>query len=302
VALLTKRFTPEESYQGFVKAKREALQAIKDARSPSPAVARGYLLLMSNLCTFDPVGLKEVGKRSQEHHDVWEEMLAQNLILENVLQAAAFRPLDASVKPARRLALLDRTVELLDNPRIVSPGGDPKGMKGNLLLERAKLLRENPELAGKQAALPWALVRTVLDVTDLPGIRELKMPTVVGEDLYVVGLGGAPTKGFLQPFRVPLGGGKAQPLAKMSITWVPAPSTPNVSPIPAKITGVQLGAGRLYVSTRMQGFYAFPLDGGPAVRLFEDKGLPSEGVESMVLHGGRLYAALQGGYLGTGQQ
>jgi hypothetical protein len=53
----------------------------------------------------------------------------------------------------------------------------------------------------------------------------------------------------------------------------------------------------LYVATRTEGLYDFPLGGGPPRRIDDPKKMPAEGVEACALYDGRLYAALDGGYL-----
>jgi outer membrane protein assembly factor BamB len=98
---------------------------------------------------------------------------------------------------------------------------------------------------------------------------------------------------------VPLDGKPTHALGKVSITWRPSERRPFFSYVPGRVTGCQLDPTHLYVSTRREGIYAFPLDGRPGRRLDKAGKMPSEGVESLALYNGLLYAGLDGGYLVT---
>lgn len=297
VGLMNRTLTPEECRKGYYKAKEEVLQVINDQRTPAPReLVLGYYVQVIQFYLGDPFALREGGKQLLEGYEVWDGMLTNNVLLDKVLRVAPFLS-DASVKPARTLALMNRTLELLDNPRIPYYDGDRLRMKGDLLLARANLIAANPELAGKAVNLPWESALAVLDVVDLPGITEFRMPTVAGDQVFVVGLGGPPNREFLQVFRVPLAGGPPRALGRVSIPTRPDIRRKSVSAIPDKITGVQVGARHVFVASATAGFFAFPLDGGPVRAISEGKNLPSEAVESMVLHNERVYAGLDGGYL-----
>ncbi len=298
-ARLTKRKTPEECYQSYLVAKRELLEAFQDKRSPTNDLEWvSYWTLAHDILIWDLFRFKDAEHQTDEIYDLSEMMLSRKLLVPNLISAAISEDLKPLPKPARKLDLLDRTLAAFDNPAFRYFGEDPKQTKGLLIAYRSRFIAANPDLASKQAPLPWDKSQVLLDLADLRGIRELKFPVVLGEDIYVTGLGGVQGKlEFIQPVRVPLNGKPVQPLAKVSLVWKPLPRNPVGSAIPTKITGCQLGPKHLYVATRTEGLYAFPLNGDAARRIDDPSKMPSEPIESCALYDGRLYLGLDGGYL-----
>jgi hypothetical protein len=298
VALHTKNKTPEECYKGYLTAKRELLEVLQDKRRRTAETEWvSYCKLSFDIFGMDCLGFNETKHQMDEIYDLSDMILSRNILVYDIINAAILVPLKPVPKPARKLDLLDRILAALDNPKVNYYGGDRNAIKSDIALYRTRFISDNPELAGKQTSLPWDNLKVLLDVADLPGIRELKCPVVLGGDIYVTGLGGEPgNKEFIQPFRVPLDGKPVQPLAKVPVTWRTIRNNPFSFGFFSKIPSCQLGAKELYVATRTEGLYAFPLNGGAARRIDSAK-LPSESIECFAFHDGRLYVALGGGYL-----
>jgi hypothetical protein len=295
VSFLSRKIAPEDSHRAFVALRRQTLSEIRKLpRNDSERMQVSYLLFVAEICTLDPLGLRQTKHQLEEQFDLWEQMLSQNVLLVEVLAVVPYLQEGTEQMAARKLKLLDQTLALLGSPRLRMFRGNMSMTRGNLSLERVKLLRAHPELAGKQGPLPWERVQPVVDVMDLPGIHEFRLPLVSGRDVYVIGLSNQPGRDFIQPIRVPLSGGVAQLLGKVSVRWGPPPRLGSA--VPEKITGSVIDGGQIYVSTRSAGLYAFPLRGGPGRRIDQTRKLPSDEITAMALYEGRLYLGLGGGY------
>jgi len=296
---LNKSKTPEECYKSYLEAKREALKSLNDPnKQKSQLEWISYATIVLEMCLGDVLQFRESKHEMDEIFEASELMLDHNILFVNLIQYAFVINYNPAPKPARKLELMDRTLAAIDGPAVRCFGMDKKELKSFLIVLRAKFLEDNPELAGKQGPLPWETAKMLIDLADVPGIREFRYPTVGGADIYVTALGNDPGKGdFIQPVCVPLIDKPYRRLAKMPVIWRRVTGTGRATGISETITGCEVGAKDLYVATRSAGLYAFPLDGSAARRIDDPGKMPSEGVQCMVLYEGRLYAALEGGYL-----
>jgi hypothetical protein len=292
ISMRNKKTTPEKAYKLYIEARNDTLHALHNPSEPAPqVVVVAYYDFLSVLFFNNGLDFRAAKANQVEKFDAWESMLDFNIVVASVITRYG----EDDVEPdfvARKLALIDRTVPMIDDSSVPVEGGFRRNLKEFLVNSRSKLL----EKLGKQTnkvELPAERVQTLVDISDLKGVAEIYLPTIAGMDVYAIALSHEShwsrkgEKQSLRLLRVPLSGGEPQLLGQ----------TPNSLRIDIHpITGCQVGPKEVYAATRDQGLYAFPRDGG-APRRIDDKEYPSECFESLAYYDGRLYAGLVGGYL-----
>ena len=206
------------------------------------------------------------------------------------------------------LATLARSLAILEKK--------PAGMPANELQGELARLREwHRSVAetlggGTGTVTPWESVRTLIDVQDAQtDIRSIVRPVVTGRTAYALGMGWNQDKGevtfTLLRFNLDAKGG--EPLSQFTIDKLPPGGFGQSSLENGQVellTVIERSTSegsffirsacvlgdRYYAATLGRGILSFPLKGGPAARLDEKQGLPSDYVQYLFPHDGWLYA------------
>jgi hypothetical protein len=187
------------------------------------------------------------------------------------------------------VALIDRTNAVLDGgvPDIPgAPGYVIAHIRRQLTDWRLGIESKWPELGpATPLAVPWKQAHPLLRKGDLK-VTELAGPVIDGGNIFVFGRLD-PNAGLglgCGAFCAPLDGGPVRMFG-------------TFDELPFHARKIACAGGGHYCVSAQNGIIAVPLDGGPLRRIDEAGGLPSKFVRAMAWLDGKVYAALQDGYL-----
>jgi len=310
VGLKTKQRTPVETLRQYQALKKQAFALIKDPpRLGGDAFRAGcYKMLahtierLAGACAggnpfapFDPARhQRDVAPLLDEFYELAEFMLGRQEVCTEALVTLSTYGGQSKSSQQKSLRYLERA--LAEGPPRRWLAEDKEWGKNALRTARDQILTHHPELAPPPTDLPWDNVRRLVDVVTLKDFQVLLCPTVVKDQVYVVGCGLHKDKPFIQLVRVPLGGGAPRVLGQAPVELKATLGSLSAGSwaVPRFITGCCPGDGMIYVGTRTSGIIAFDEKGGPGRPL---DGLPSSKVEALALLEGNVFAALKGGYL-----
>lgn len=233
-------------------------------------------------------------QKYQERFALVDFMLDRHEVVLSVVLNIAVGDLSAKDQwHSQRWELSERTLKLLEagTPQLCDSANY---LKFQLREVQKKILTERPDLAQKltPAAALWSQADLLLKLKDHPAPNQLGMPVIDGQDIYMAGAGTEKGNYVLRLLRISLKDKSSQVLGKAILR--PAPKREQTFAF-GQITATSLGKDHVFVGTNTDGLYAFDRAGGAGKLISKD--LPSQGIEAMTYHDGRLYVALRGGYL-----
>jgi hypothetical protein len=245
---------------------------------------------------------KEAAPLVEELYELTEFMLGRNELVADVVTVVANDGGGTKTLLRRRLDVIDRALALAGSPHCRFLDGHPGGLQSSLRLARDQIVALHPELAGRSAhdeagqAL-WQQARPLLDILAKPdGTQGLTAATRVGDHVYLVGGRADGPDSLIQLIDVPLREGGPRFLGRAHVR---IPANALAGTLHLKVTTSCVANGHVYVATRTDGIVAFDRNRGAGRPIGTHQGLPSEGVSALASLGGKLYAALEGGYLIT---
>ena len=131
----------------------------------------------------------------------------------------------------------------------------------------------------------------ICEIHDTPGLDDIDCiihPMVRDGSVWVVGLGHAGTRKFMQLLRLPLIEGPVERFARLDVDWTDDSSPPDCS----RESGSALADDCYYLSSRELGILAFPRDGRAGFFINHNSGLPTDHVDSVAWLGDSLYVGL----------
>ena len=169
---------------------------------------------------------------------------------------------------------------------------------------RRQIERHLPESARSAPPPPWKQVQTLIRYPNFSGSGGMVAPLVHDDSLLVVAVRGGERDGESEAFRVPLNPvGTPRSLGKVRAcvhdalwSWELGPACAGGGYYFVCAGDDGHGEHAYSVLAVNHGIIAFPLAGGE-IRRIETKGLPSDHVQTMAELDGKLYMALEGGYL-----
>ncbi len=204
--------------------------------------------------------------------------------------------------------LLKRALELLEGDKgvFLSNAATPMALqierdrfRSAVLRLQASIRVSNPS-AGPATVVPWSKVMTLIDVQpNTKGILWLQRPVVHEGSVYTaaVRMEEMGTKFALQLLRLTPGKLERWEGKPLAVT-LRLPATTGLPTTGPNRHGLNFGSAahihqdRYYLGTKGHGIFVFPFDNGPPERISTADGLPSNSVQALVCHEGRLYACL----------
>jgi len=144
-----------------------------------------------------------------------------------------------------------------------------------------KLSTIHPDLAPKPVPPPWSAAKLVFDVSQRRGLRSISLPCVEKNAVWVGAVG---DDGSLSALQIPIEGGDPR-------------VAQTVASDVHQITCAVLYERALYVGTDGAGVFIAPFDGTRMERITRENGLPSDSAQALACAEGKLFAALDDGYL-----
>jgi hypothetical protein len=202
---------------------------------------------------------------------------------------------------ARAVDLIQRMQEVYDAPGHRLFDDRSKLFKKNVEQQLSTILRASPHLAAKRSPA-WEKATALVQLTSLKNMNVLMSPTRHGKDVYVIAGGFDPGKNnrpVLQLVRATLDGSPVQLLGRAYLGLNEHTAKPQDAFRYSLgfVTRCAIDGDRIYVATKNDGIYIFPLAGGDATHLGAKEGLPSLEVTRLATVAGKAAAFLEGGFL-----
>jgi hypothetical protein len=177
---------------------------------------------------------------------------------------------------------IERVLALLnaDDGRLLE--GDRAALKKELE-ERRREVARRATTQDLSRSRPWTDARLLFEVGN--GLARIEDVVLNGNAACLIALGTKEGRRFIQPLRVNLPGGHITPLDRAAHAWE------HLNNPGAVITGVCASDDNIFVGTRQDGIFVFPLNGGAAHHITTNH-LPSNWVRSVAWLDGKLYAGL----------
>ncbi len=313
VRRLHKEITPAEADVAFHAIRKSALQTINTI----PPASKGPFLVAEDLrhgcyellhVTGENWPYQDIEAKYREHLAVCAVMLERREMVLYVFLHSIAKHNDERIKHHYHRERWD----LVEQARKLLAAGDPPLLENAPALRlgvaeaRSALLREHPELVsgGGDPIGPWTKARLLLAPEAIPNLRQFGPATIHGDHVYLPlcrsegAQGQEYFKHRVDVFKIPLRNDSSPKGTneKSWASWKLPPFGPGTSIYPGgEIRASCWGEDRLYLGTQ-HGIYAIDASGA-ATPFSKDLDLPNSTATALIFLDGKLFAALEGGYL-----
>lgn len=287
---------PGQAQITYQELRQDALKMLRDYQ-PEPKVAfqddLRALIYQFLFMALDQWPYPNADQKYQERFALVDFMLDRQELVETIVHTTIHHDFSKNRWHSERWALSERTLKLLDTGN-VQLCGNVNFRKFHLLDLQKKILAERPDFAQKRApaAAPWSEVDHLVKLKTNSTLDQLGVPMIDGDEAFVAGAGREDDKIWLRLVRISLTDKTSKTLGKTLMR--PGEMVKNRWIGDYRITASCLSKDHIFVGTRSDGLHAFDRFGG--ARLIS-KDFPSQAIEAMSFHDGKLYVALGGGYL-----
>jgi hypothetical protein len=232
----------------------------------------------------------------QRHHERFaliDQMLTrQEMVVPLVIRALQPEFNAKNLWHSQRWDLAERALKLLaaGKPQLCD---NPSYLSFQLRDMQKQILMERPEFAQKAApaAALWSQADQLLSLNTI-AMNQTGVPQVEGDDIYLAGAGSEAGNYVLQLLRFSVTNKTKQPLGKVVLR----PALERERSLAFnQIVATTLSSTHVYVATKSDGIYAFDRASTAVKHISKD--LPSQEIEAMTYHAGKLFVALRGGFL-----